>query len=58
MGKSFGARQEDKALYTPEGYLDFEEIEPDLRRLLYAGEILHIGKNTRFGFGRYTMVEA
>ena len=25
MGKSFGARQEDKALYTPEGYLDFEK---------------------------------
>lgn len=25
MGKSFGARQEDKLLYTPEGYLDFEK---------------------------------
>jgi hypothetical protein len=37
--------------------MDFEEIDPDLRKLLYAGEIMHIGKNTRFGFGRYTMVE-
>lgn len=25
MGKYFGARQEDKNLYTPEGYLDFEK---------------------------------
>ena len=48
----------DIVLRGIKGYLDFEEIEPDLRRLLYAGEILHIGKNTRFGFGRYTMVEA
>ena len=38
-------------------HMDFEEIDPDLRKLLYAGEIMHIGKNTRFGFGRYTMVE-
>ena len=48
----------DIVLRGIKGYLDFEEIEPDLRRLLYAGEILHIGKNTRFGFGRYTMVKA
>lgn len=47
----------DIVLRGIKGYLDFEEIEPDLRRLLYAGEILHIGKNIRFGFGRYTMVE-
>lgn len=26
MGKHFGARQEDKALYTEEGYLDFEKV--------------------------------
>ena len=25
MGKSFGARQEDRSLYTTEGYLDFEK---------------------------------
>ena len=47
----------DIVLRGIKGYMDFEEIDPDLRRLLYAGEIMHIGKNTRFGFGRYTMVE-
>lgn len=26
MGKHFGARQEDKTLYTKEGYLDFEKV--------------------------------
>ena len=27
------------------------------RILLVAGELVHIGKNTSFGFGRYTLVE-
>ena len=48
----------DITLQGIKGYLDFEEIAPDFRRLFYAGELLHIGKNTRFGFGRYTMVES
>jgi len=26
MGKEFGARREDKSLYTKEGYLDFEKV--------------------------------
>ncbi len=26
LGKELGARQEDKSLYTPEGYLDFEKV--------------------------------
>ena len=31
--------------------VDFETLS-----LLLAGELIHIGKNTSFGFGRYTVV--
>ncbi len=31
MGKYFGARQEDRSLYTPEGYLDFEKMRASER---------------------------
>lgn len=37
MGKYFGARQEDRSLYTPEGYLDFEKTR--------ASEQFKIGLN-------------
>lgn len=30
--------------------------DEDLLRCLLAGEILHIGKNTSFGFGRYRVM--
>lgn len=33
-----------------------EEPKEDLLRCLLAGEILHIGKNTSFGFGRYRVM--
>lgn len=39
------------------GYVDLDDIDEDLYILMLAGEIMHIGKNTSFGFGRYTMVE-
>ena len=37
------------------GYIEFSDMDEDIRTLLYAGEIMHIGKNTNFGFGRYSM---
>ncbi len=37
------------------GYILLSEIPPDLMELLLAGELVHIGKNTSFGFGRYRL---
>ncbi len=38
------------------GYILLPEISPDLMDLLLSGELIHIGKNTSFGFGRYRLV--
>ena len=38
------------------GFADMDNIDETARIILLAGELLHIGKNTRFGFGRYTLV--
>lgn len=37
------------------GKVELEEISEELLDLLLAGELLHIGKNTSFGFGRYVI---
>lgn len=39
------------------GRVDFDEIDDDTYGMLLAGELAHIGKDTSFGSGRYTMVE-
>ena len=39
------------------GYVDFPELTEDQYALLLAGELIHIGKETSFGYGKYTMVE-
>lgn len=36
-----------------QGILEFDEIPEELLLYLLAGEVLRIGKNTSFGFGRY-----
>ncbi len=36
-----------------EGELELENVAPEALELLLAGELVHIGKNTSFGFGRY-----
>lgn len=38
------------------GYVLLPKIPPDLMDLLLAGELIHIGKNTSFGFGRYRII--
>lgn len=38
------------------GYLDFRELNEDQYAILLAGELVHVGKHTSFGYGRYTMV--
>ena len=37
------------------GIVRFEEISEDGLLYMLAGELLHIGRNTSFGFGRYTL---
>ena len=39
------------------GWCDLEGVDETALELLLAGELVHIGKNTSFGFGRYTVVE-
>ena len=39
------------------GYINFDSLTEDQYALLLAGELTHIGKDTRFGYGRYTMVD-
>lgn len=39
------------------GYVDFPDLTEDQYALLLAGELIHIGKETSFGYGKYTMVE-
>ena len=35
------------------GEVIFDKIPNDVIDVLIAGEIIHVGKNTSFGFGRY-----
>jgi len=45
---------QEKKMYLNgiKGELELTECSERLQRLLYATEILHLGKNTRFGFGK------
>lgn len=50
----YSSTQDSKmVLHGIEGSVAFEAPGEDVLALLYAGELLHIGKNTSFGFGRY-----
>ncbi|MDE7313795.1 MAG: CRISPR system precrRNA processing endoribonuclease RAMP protein Cas6 [Eubacterium sp.] len=46
-------RQMSMYLKGIKGYCVVEEWYPEVLPLLLAGELIHIGKNTSFGFGRY-----
>ena len=37
------------------GDVTIENVEEEIQELLLAGELIHIGKNTSFGFGRYSV---
>ena len=39
------------------GIVDFDYIDYYMYKLLLAGELIHIGKNTSFGFGKYILTE-
>lgn len=37
------------------GYLELEEVNEEAKKLLIAGELIHIGKSTSFGLGDYIL---
>lgn len=54
--KRFSSRKQSSMyLNGIQGTIEFEQLEPDTLWLLLAGELIHIGKNTSFGFGKYRM---
>lgn len=56
--KRYSGTQNSKVVFNGiKGWCDLEGIDEDLMVLLLAGELLHIGKNTSFGFGKYTLLE-
>lgn len=46
-------KQDKMLLHGIEGEIQIDGLNEQLEQMLIAGEILHIGKNTRFGFGKY-----
>lgn len=54
--RRYSSRQDKANNYSGiEGTAILENVSDDILKLLLAGEITHIGKNTKFGFGRYTV---
>jgi hypothetical protein len=43
-------------MYGIQGMICFDEIEEELLYYLLAGEILHIGRDSSFGFGKYNII--
>ncbi|MBE5869887.1 MAG: CRISPR system precrRNA processing endoribonuclease RAMP protein Cas6 [Lachnospiraceae bacterium] len=52
------SNRKDAAMYLKgiEGSLTLQEIRKELLDLLLAGELIHIGSNTSFGFGKYRLL--
>lgn len=48
-----GRKQQKMYLNGIKGQMTVKNVSNDWLRLLLAGEILHVGKNTSFGFGKY-----
>lgn len=48
-----GTKDQKLALCGVKGYMRLSMLPEEMLAALLAGEILHIGKNTSFGFGRY-----
>ena len=54
--KRYSSRQDAKmCLKGIKGEILLEKLPEELLELYLAGELIHIGKNTSFGFGRYVM---
>lgn len=54
--KRYSSRKDEKMyLKGIKGEILLENLPEELLELYFAGELIHIGKNTSFGFGRYVM---
>ena len=52
----YSARRDSKMkLYGLTGEIYLREVPREAEELLTAGELIHVGKNTSFGFGRYQL---
>ncbi|MCR5486191.1 MAG: CRISPR system precrRNA processing endoribonuclease RAMP protein Cas6 [Lachnospiraceae bacterium] len=57
-GKRDSNHQESKMSWEGiEGKSSLTNLPEDLLNWLLAGELVHVGKNTNFGFGRYRVEE-
>ena len=53
----YSSRKQEKMLLRGiKGFIETEPIKEELLQILLAGELLHIGKNTSFGFGQYKIL--
>ena len=46
-------QREGMLLKGIEGKISLDEIDERILPVLLAGELIHVGKNSRFGFGRF-----
>lgn len=54
--KRYSSRKDEKMyLKGVKGEIFLEKLPKELLELYFAGELIHIGKNTSFGFGRYVI---
>lgn len=57
--KRYSGTQNSKVTFSGiRGWCDLRGLDESMLQLLLAGELLHIGKNTSFGFGKYTLVNS
>ena len=55
--RRYSSTQDRKMSLTGiKGYAALNMIPEDVLPVLLAGELIHIGKNTSFGFGRYRII--
>lgn len=53
----YSTRQKQRYVLTGiKGYIDFGQLSEAQYILLLAGELIHVGKETAFGYGKYSMV--
>ena len=54
---SYGAAGRRKSLGGCMGRIHVHNVHPDFAELLAFGQLLHVGENVNFGFGRYYLAE-
>ena len=54
--RRYSSRKGPMFLHGITGFVQLQELDASTIPLLLAGELIHIGKNTSFGFGRYQVM--